>query len=175
MIKNILKEKLRKLFESVPYLLWDLLGLEIKVACFDQDRMFQPPVKALEGDAGYDIYSTERINVDPGTSFVVDTNLVLSIPKGWAGLIVPRSGLGFKYQVRLVNTVGVIDSNYRGEVKIKVSIPSGCTNSFTLPPGERFCQLLLIPAPNAKVVVVDLGSLSDTNRAKGGFGHTGTK
>lgn len=168
------KEIFRTLTKSVPGAVIDMFDLELKVARFDKDRMFQPFVRATDGSAGYDIFSIERINLDPGESVVTHTNLITEIPRGWVGVIVPRSGFGFKYGVRLANTVGVIDSDFRGEILVKLSLPSECKQTLSIPPGERYCQMLVLPAPMFKVTVCDISELSSTKRGDGGTGSTGT-
>jgi dUTP pyrophosphatase len=107
--------------------------------------------------------------VAPGRSIVVDTGLAVEIPAGFVMLVFSRSGHGFKSGVRLANSVGVIDSDYRGEVKVKLQ-NDGSTN-FEVMPGDRVAQAMLLPVPVVSLEWAD--ELSDTERGANGHGSTG--
>ena len=131
-----------------------------------------PPVRGTEDSAGLDIYHCgEYTLMDPGTRFDVKTDLRVEIPKNHVGLILPRSGLGRK-GIMLVNTVGVIDSDYRGEIGITLkntgSVPVAIGR------GDRVAQMLIIPYAKVQLERVDdVSALSETERGAGGFGSTG--
>jgi dUTP pyrophosphatase len=168
-----LAKKFSDIFAGRPHLIWESLGLELKVAQFDRDRFFQPPVRGSEHAAGFDFYAPDRIKIKPGGSSEVHTNIIMEIPQGWFGLFLPRSSIGCQYHVRFANTAPVIDSDYRGEVVLKLITPNNSEGEMSIGPGERFCQMLLLPAPGAKVKVVTRDELSETGRGSGGFGSTG--
>ena len=108
--------------------------------------------------------------IEKGQQVQIDTGVIAEIPEGYVGLLIPRSSLGAK-GLRLVNTIGVIDSDYRGEIMAIVENTSDVP--FTIDRGERFVQLVVVPCPYMKVEEVELGNLSETERGDGGFGSTG--
>lgn len=129
------------------------------------------PQRATEGSVGYDLYA-RHIDYDPMGQFYVaymgfklDLEIIPNFK--WAGLILPRSGLGTKYGMRLLNTVGVIDTDYRGEVIIKFT----CDKDPVFEEQQRIAQLVIVPVFTGELKVVD--RLVDTVRGTGGFGHTG--
>ena len=128
------------------------------------------PTKQHRWDAGWDLKSqNETFDLAPGDKVKVDTGVAFEIPARFMGLIVPRSGLGSKYRVGLANTVGVIDSEYRGN--IFVNLVNDGSEIITIEKLERFCQLVILPinVNNLRVVT----KLSTTGRGDGGFGSTG--
>lgn len=132
------------------------------------------PVFGSSGAAAADLYADipAPLRLAPGASVRVPTGLALEIPAGYAGLIVPRSGLAAKYQVSVVNSPGLIDSDYRGA--ISVLLENRGRLSFVLEPEERFAQLLLVPVPQVEFAfVASPDDLSETARGAGGFGSTG--
>lgn len=129
------------------------------------------PTRAHAGDAGLDLVSLERCVLPPGERAVVGTGVAVSIPSGWTGLICPRSGLAARHGIGVVNSPGVIDSGYRGEVKV-VLHNSDAQNVFTVEPGDRIAQLVIVPALHAQVLEVDKLDTA-TSRASDGFGSTG--
>lgn len=130
------------------------------------------PYKEHTWDAGVDLRSNEEdLAIEPGEQVKVHTGVKLEIPPRYMGLIVPRSGLGSKYRMQLANTVGVIDSPYRGEVIVNVY--NNGENTLYINKYDRFCQLVIVPVLNATYRVVS--QLSNTARGDGGFGHTGVK
>jgi len=100
---------------------------------------------------------------------LVPTGIAVEIAPGWAGFVFGRIGLGIRYGVSPANAVGVIDSDYRGEVKVGL-VNHGLAD-YTIQPGERIAQLVLLPVALAEIV--EVGALSDTSRGEGGFGSTG--
>lgn len=131
-----------------------------------------PPVRGTDDSAGLDIYHCgEYTLMDPGTRFEVKTDLCVEIPEGHVGLIVPRSGLGRK-GIMLVNTVGVIDSDYRGEIGI--TLQNAGSEPVAIAHGDRVAQMLIMPYAKVKLERVDdVSALSETERGAGGFGSTG--
>ncbi len=131
------------------------------------------PVYASEFSAGADLYACldEAVTVAPGETKLIHTGLAMAIPEGMAGLIYARSGLASKRGLAPANKVGVVDSDYRGEVM--VALHNHGTEPQTVEHGERIAQLVLAPVITADFDVVD--DLDSTARGTGGFGSTGTK
>lgn len=129
------------------------------------------PQRQTEGSAGYDLQACipEPVTLSPGESAVFPTGLAAEIPGGFAGMIFTRSGLGVKHGVAVSNGVGVIDSDYRGE--IRVGLTNLSDTPYTVQPGDRIAQLAVMPVVQAELERVD--SLDETGRGTGGFGSTG--
>lgn len=129
------------------------------------------PEKATEFSAGADIYACidKDIQLDPGERKLINTGIALAIPVGYGGFVFPRSGLSSKHGVSLSNCVGVIDSDYRGELKVPM-INHG-NEPYIIRNGERIAQLVILPVENGEFVCCD--ELDDTARGEGGFGSTG--
>ena len=119
--------------------------------------------------AGYDMYADGDFEIAPGQTVFVGTGIAMAIPEGYAGLLFPRSGIASKRGLRLANCVGVIDADYRGE--IKAAIHSDSTKWQTIARGERVAQLVLVPFLSCEFDAVK--TLSETKRGAGGFGSTG--
>ncbi len=131
------------------------------------------PTYATAGAAGLDLRACleEPVTLGPGETRLVPSGIALSIADpGLAAMVIPRSGLGMKHGVVLSNLVGLIDSDYHGEVGIGVW--NRGTNSFTIRPGDRVCQMVFVPVIQAELVVVEDFSAGSA-RGEGGFGHTG--
>jgi dUTP pyrophosphatase len=129
------------------------------------------PERAYPGDAGLDLVSCERLVIEPGERAVVGTGIAVAIPEGHAGLVVPRSGLAARHGIGIVNAPGLIDSGYRGELRV-VLVNTDGAESFTVEPGMRIAQLVLVPVSAAEPVEVDV--LPETARGLAGFGSSGT-
>lgn len=129
------------------------------------------PTRAHEGDAGLDLYAAEGARIGPGQRVSVGTGLVAELPDGWAGLVVPRSGLALKHGIALVNSPGLIDPTYRGEIRVLL-LNTDSSAPFKVAPGDRIAQLLLTPFSSAPVVEVDEIGVT-TIRGSGGFGSSG--
>lgn len=127
------------------------------------------PFYATEGAACFDIHSISHGVLPARCTLVLDTGLSFEVPEGYELMIYSRSGHGFKDDVRLANCVGVIDSDYRGEVKVKLT--NDGPHLFTVDKGDRIAQAMLVAVP--KVELVEAEELSDTVRGDGGFGSTG--
>jgi dUTP pyrophosphatase len=130
------------------------------------------PTYATLGSAAFDFYSIQEAQICYGSPVIFDTGLALKIPENHALLIFSRSGHGFKENIRLSNAVGVIDSDYTGEIKIKLSMdfPSWQT-SFDVKPGDRIAQGLIINTEKISFDIVE--ELPKTERGSGGLGSTG--
>lgn len=130
------------------------------------------PEYATDGSACMDLRCVEYGDVPARGSFTFSTGLVVEVPEGHAMLIFSRSGHGFNQNMRLANCVGVIDSDYRGEVKVKITNDSA--TQFTFEPCDRIAQAMIVPLPKVEVFeVFDLEELTKTARGAGGFGSTG--
>ena len=128
------------------------------------------PSRARSGDAGLDLTACEGATIAAGERAAVGTGLAVEIPEGHAGLVVPRSGLALRHGLSLVNTPGVIDAGYRGEVRV-VLLNTDREHAITVEPGMRIAQLIVVPA--VAVDVVEVGELTATERGTGGFGSSG--
>jgi dUTP pyrophosphatase len=129
----------------------------------------RPPMRTREGDAGYDLCCVEPFTLAPGERAVVGTGVAIAVPAGAAGLVVPRSGLAARHGLSVVNGPGLIDPNYRGEVKV-VLVNLG-SEPYEGEAGDRIAQLLLVPCLTPEVEVV--ASLTETERGAAGFGSSG--
>ena len=141
-------------------------GRKMNVVLADGAEM---PNYAHEGDAGLDLCITEDVRLEPNASAVCGLGFACEIPSGCVGLVFPRSGLGSHYGVTLRNSVGVIDSGYRGEVCAPL-VNLSCDTVF-LPKGSRVCQMVVVPFVPCDMHEVD--NLTDTERGTNGFGSTG--
>ncbi len=129
----------------------------------------RPPMRTREGDAGYDLCCVEPFRLAPGERAVVPTGVAVAVPEGAAGLVVPRSGLAAKHGISVVNGPGLVDPEYRGELKV-VLINHGA-EAFSIDPGDRIAQLLVVPFAAPPVEVVE--TLDATERGEAGFGSSG--
>jgi dUTP pyrophosphatase len=129
------------------------------------------PERAYPGDAGLDLFACERIVIEPGERVVVATGLAVAVPEGHAGLVVPRSGLAARHGIGIVNAPGLVDSGYRGELRVLL-VNTDRSERFTVEPGMRIAQLVLVPLAAAVPVEVDV--LPETERGMAGFGSSGT-
>lgn len=127
------------------------------------------PKVHTEGSAGLDLFNNgEDVTIASGDSAIVSTGTFFEIPEGYVGLVFVRSSIGFKYDCTLSNSVGVIDSDYRGEVKVKIKNLSG--KEYTFKRGDRIAQIVILPCINN---FIQAEELNDTERGAGGFGSTG--
>ena len=146
--------------------------LELPVVKLDPDLPL--PSYARAGDAGLDLVAREdTVLAAGGGRALVPTGVAVAIPMGHAGFIQPRSGLALKHGVTCLNTPGLIDSGYRGELKVLL-INTDPSEAFTVTRGERIAQLVIQKVSHAVLEVVDdFDHLGDSSRGDGGFGHTG--
>jgi len=127
------------------------------------------PARAYSGDAGLDLSACERVELAPGERALVPTGLAVAIPEGHAGFVQPRSGLAAKHGITIVNTPGLVDSGYRGELLINL-LNTDQTETFVVEQGMRIAQLVVVPIPEVEPVVVD--ELPDSERGVRGFGSS---
>ena len=127
------------------------------------------PERAYTGDAGVDLVACERAELAPGERGVVGTGLAVAIPEGYAGFVQPRSGLAARHGITIVNAPGLVDSGYRGEVRV-VLLNTDPHESFVVEPGMRIAQLVVLAVPDVELVEVD--ELPATERGVRGFGSS---
>jgi dUTP pyrophosphatase len=127
------------------------------------------PEQAYEGDAGVDLAACEAVTIEPGERAVVPTGLAVEIPDGYAGFVQPRSGLAVRHGIGIVNSPGLIDSGYRGEIRV-VLLNTDREQRFTVEPGMRIAQLVIVPVAAARLVEVD--ELAASERGSRGFGSS---
>jgi len=127
------------------------------------------PARAYEGDAGLDLASCERVELGPGERALVGTGFAVAIPDGYAGFVQPRSGLAAKHGITIVNSPGLVDAGYRGEVKVAL-LNTDARETFVVEPGMRIAQLVVLPLPGLEPVEVD--ELPESERGVRGFGSS---
>jgi dUTP pyrophosphatase len=128
------------------------------------------PEQAHPGDAGYDLFASEAARLGPGERASVGTGIAVAIPDGYAGLVLPRSGLALRHGIALVNAPGLIDSGYRGEIRVLL-LNSDRRTTFEISPGDRIAQLVVTEVETVEFERAD--GLAESARAEGGFGSTG--
>ncbi|MCL6473297.1 MAG: dUTP diphosphatase [Firmicutes bacterium] len=143
-----------------------LLQINIKLL----DSEIPAPEYAHDGDAGCDLRSRINQTIPPGERAFIPTGISISIPTGYAGFVQPRSGLALKHGISIVNTPGLIDSKYRGEIGV-ILINTDKSEPFEVKKGDKIAQLVIQKVENVKFNVVD--ELDETVRGAGGFGSTG--
>ena len=142
----------------------------MRIAVKRLDRDLPLPRYARASDAGLDLHAAERVVIEPGARALVGTGLAVAIPPGWAGLVLPRSGLALRHGVTVLNAPGLIDSGYRGEVKVLL-VNHDREATATLERGERVAQLIVQTV--AAVELIEVDELPSSERGTGGFGSTG--
>ena len=128
------------------------------------------PRQAYDADAGFDLASCEHAVIAPGERVVVGTGLAVAIPEGCAGLVLPRSGLAARHGLGKVNSPGLIDAGYRGEVKV-ILLNTDREEAFVVEPGMRIAQLVLVELPRVRITEVD--ELPGSERGERGHGSSG--
>jgi len=129
------------------------------------------PERAYEGDAGLDLAACERVELAPGERAIVGTGLAVAIPEGYAGFVQPRSGLADRHGISIVNSPGLIDSGYRGELKV-ILLNTDRSKPFVIEPGMRIAQLVVLAVPELELLELD--ELPATERGVRGHGSSGT-
>lgn len=129
------------------------------------------PARAYPGDAGFDLAACERVELAPGARAVVGTGIAVALPPGYAGLVVPRSGLAARHGLGGVNSPGLIDEGYRGEIKL-ILHNTDLEAAFVVEPGMRIAQLVVVELPQIELVEAD--ELPDSARGDGGLGSSGS-
>jgi dUTP pyrophosphatase len=142
--------------------------VELPVAKLKDEALL--PTRAHEGDAGLDLYSCETAHIGPGERWSVGTGVGVEIPDGHAGLVLPRSGLARDHGISLVNSPGLIDSGYRGELRVLL-LNNDPAETFRVKAGDRIAQLVLVPI--ALATPRETTVLTESARASGGFGSSG--
>lgn len=142
--------------------------MELRVAKLKDEAVL--PSRAHEGDAGLDLYACEAAHLGPGERWSIGTGVAVEVPEGHAGLVLPRSGLARDHGIALVNSPGLIDAGYRGEVRVLL-LNTDPADTFKVGPGDRIGQLVVAPIALAEPVEVE--SLGDSARGDGGFGSSG--
>ena len=127
------------------------------------------PERAYHGDAGLDLAACERVELEPGARAVVGTGVAVAIPEGHAGFVQPRSGLAARHGIAVVNSPGLVDSGYRGELKV-VLLNTDRDERFVVEPGMRIAQLVIVPVATPQVVEVP--ELPQSERGEKGFGSS---
>ena len=127
------------------------------------------PKQAYAGDAGLDLAACERVVLEPGERATVPTGVAVAIPAGYAGYVQPRSGLAEQHGITIVNTPGLVDSGYRGELRI-ILLNTDRRQAFEVEPGMRIAQLVLLPVAAVELHVVD--ELPESERGERGFGSS---
>lgn len=146
----------------------DNVHVSIKILSRDA----QIPHMAYNDDAGVDLRSVERIVLEPQERAMVATGLAIALPEGYAGFVLPRSGLAAKHGISIVNAPGLIDSNYRGELKV-ILLNTDPDKSFTIEIGDRIAQLIVMPVPTINFEQVE--ELTESQRGESGFGSSGIR
>lgn len=141
--------------------------MKVKIKRLHKDGVI--PTYAKDGDAGMDLTAT-RMWFDDDDNVCYGTGIAMEIPKGYVGLVFPRSSIA-KKDLLLSNAVGVIDSGYRGEITAKFKISGEYSNKHFYKIGERICQIIIMPYP--KIEFEEVEELSETERGDGGYGSTG--
>jgi dUTP pyrophosphatase len=127
------------------------------------------PERAYDGDAGLDLAACERVELEPGARAVVGTGVAVAIPDGHAGFVQPRSGLAARHGIAVVNSPGLVDSGYRGELKV-VLLNTDRVEPFVVEPGMRIAQLVVVPVATPRPVEVQ--ELPTSERGEKGFGSS---
>jgi len=146
----------------------------LRVPLHQLDTGLPVPGYAREGDAGADLIArTDAVLACHGGRAVVPTGLVVAIPAGYAGLVLPRSGLAVRHGVTCLNAPGLVDSGYRGELRV-VLVNHDPEHDYAVSRGDRIAQLVLVRVEEAGFDLVPEDGLGGSERGHGGFGHTGT-
>ena len=130
----------------------------------------EPPRYAHHDDAGADLCSTDAITLNPGERATVGTGVAIALPEGYAAFVVPRSGLAARHGITIVNAPGTVDAGYRGEIRVTL-LNTDAGAAYTIAPGDRIAQLVVMPVTRATFISVD--ELPESVRGANGFGSTG--
>src|SRR2546421_5054277 len=141
--------------------------IELPIRRLREDAVL--PERAYAGDAGLDLAACERHELGPGERAVVGTGLAVAIPEGHAGFVQPRSGLADRHGISIVNTPGLVDSGYRGELRV-ILLNTDRERAFVVEPGMRIAQLVVVPVPELEITEVD--ELPGSERGVRGFGSS---
>lgn len=142
--------------------------MELRIAKLNEHAT--APTRAHAGDAGLDLYACEAAHLGPGERWSVGTGVAVEIPEGHAGLVLPRSGIARDHGIALVNSPGLVDAGYRGEVRVLL-LNTDPAETFRVAPGDRIAQLVVAPVGLPEPIEVE--TLSESSRGDGGFGSSG--
>ena len=142
----------------------------VKIPAKRLEESLDLPKYAYPGDAGFDLMSAEALKLAPGERKVVKCGFSMAIPEGFAGLVIPRSGLAAKYGISVANAPGLVDSGYRGEISV-ILLNTNNKDSFDISIGDRIAQMMIVPFANAELIESD--TLDTTERSEKGFGSSG--
>jgi len=142
--------------------------MKLKIQILDKE--IPCPKYAHEGDAGLDLCSAINTTLKPFERKLIPTGIKIALPGGYAGFVQPRSGLAINYGITLLNTPGLIDSGYRGEIKV-ILINLDPKNIFEIKKGDKICQLVILKVENATLIYQE--ELDKSDRGERGFGSTG--
>ena len=142
--------------------------MELRFALTREDAKL--PSRAHEGDAGLDLCACEAAHIGPGERWSVGTGVAVEIPEGHAGLVLPRSGLAREHGIAIVNSPGLIDAGYRGEIAVLL-LNTDPAETFRIEAGDRIAQLVIAPVATPEPVRAE--SLAASSRGAGGFGSSG--
>jgi dUTP pyrophosphatase len=142
--------------------------IEIPVTRLRDDAVL--PARAYAGDAGLDLAACDRCELAPGERALVGTGIAVAIPEGHAGLVTPRSGLAARHGITIVNTPGLVDAGYRGELRV-ILHNTDPRETFVVEPGMRIAQLVVVAV--APATLLEVGELPATERGESGFGSSG--
>jgi dUTP pyrophosphatase len=141
--------------------------IELAIRRLREDAII--PERAYAGDAGLDLAACERVELPPGERATVGTGLAVAIPEGYAGFVQPRSGLAARHGITIVNTPGLVDSGYRGELRV-ILLNTDTRESFVVERGMRIAQLVIVPTPEFELLEVE--ELPESERGVRGFGSS---
>jgi dUTP pyrophosphatase len=142
--------------------------IELPIRRLHEDAVL--PERAYAGDAGLDLAACARHELGPGERALIGTGLAVAVPEGYAGFVQPRSGLAARHGISVVNSPGLVDSGYRGEIRVAL-LNTDAREPFVVEPGMRIAQLVLVEA--AAVRLVEVAELSESHRGTGGLGSSG--
>ena len=145
-----------------------MASIDLKITKLDPS--VELPTYAYTGDAGLDLRAIDSYDIEPGHRMLIHTGIAIAIPDGYAGFVQPRSGLALKKGLSIVNTPGLIDAHYRGELMV-IALNTDLDNTIHIERGDRIAQLVIQEVPVVNLVVVD--ELDETDRGTGGLGSSG--
>jgi dUTP pyrophosphatase len=141
--------------------------IELPIRRLHEDAVL--PERAYAGDAGLDLAACARHELDPGERALIGTGLAVAVPKGYAGFVQPRSGLAARHGISVVNSPGLVDSGYRGEIRVAL-LNTDAREPSVVEPGMRIAQLVVLAVP--EVEPVEVGELPESERGVRGFGSS---
>src|SRR5262249_6371031 len=150
--------------------IWPMTKIELPIKLLDETLPL--PRYQHEGDAGFDLHSRIDLMLEPGERAVIPTGISVAIPRSYAGLVLPRSGLAARHGITMVNAPGLIDAGYRGEIAV-ILLNTDKHDAFHIHHGDRIAQMVIQKIE--EVSFIQMPELDDTERGAGGFGSTGKR